>query len=503
MNLSGRAVAALARFFAIAPAEILVAHDELDLLPGEAKMKFGGGNAGHNGLRDIDAQLGTSEFWRLRLGIGHPRDSAIPQQDVVDYVLRPPFAAERAEIGAAIDRALAAWPAIASGDFERAMLLLHTKDGKTQGHEMSLKCGIVGLPNVGKSTLFNALTKAGIAAENYPFCTIEPNVGIVEVPDPRLAALAAIARPEKVIPATVEFVDIAGLVAGASKGEGLGNQFLANIRETDAIAHVVRCFEDDNVVHVAGKVNPISDIETIDTELALADLAAVEKQLSKYEKLARSGGDKEAQRIVAALKKVEAVLDQGSPARAADLYAEERDVLRPFFLLTMKPTMYVANVGERGFHDNPLLAVVEAHAAKEGAPVVAGVRVARGGDRRSRRRRQARVSRRPGARRARPRPRDPRRLQAARPRNLPDGRAEGSACVDDPRRRDGAAGGRRDPHRFREGLHPRRGDCVRRLHRMQGRARCEGARKDAARRTRLRREGRRRHALPLQRLVER
>jgi len=236
---------------------------------------------------------------------------------------------------------------------------------------MSLKCGIVGLPNVGKSTLFNALTKAGIAAENYPFCTIEPNVGIVEVPDPRLAQLAAIARPEKVIPATVEFVDIAGLVAGASKGEGLGNQFLATIRETDAIAHVVRCFEDDNVVHVAGKIDPVSDIETIHTELALADLATVEKQLAKYEKTARAGGDKEAQRIVAALKKVEAVLDAGKPARTTDLDTAERDVLKPYFLLTMKPTMYVANVAERGFHDNPLLDAVNAYAAKEGAPVVA------------------------------------------------------------------------------------------------------------------------------------
>jgi GTP-binding protein YchF len=236
---------------------------------------------------------------------------------------------------------------------------------------MSLRCGIVGLPNVGKSTLFNALTKAGVAAENYPFCTIDPNIGIVEVPDARLAAVAAIARPERIVPATVEFVDIAGLVAGASKGEGLGNQFLATIRETDAIAHVVRCFADDNVVHVAGAINPESDIETINVELALADLATVEKQLAKHAKAARAGGDKEAQRLVAALEKVAVALNEAKPARTVDLYPEERAVLKRLFLLTMKPTMYVANVAEHGFSGNAMLTAVEERARREGAPVVA------------------------------------------------------------------------------------------------------------------------------------
>ena len=370
MNRSGGPVSSVLGFYKLTPAQMLVAHDEIDLPSGTVRLKEAGGHGGHNGLRDIIAAQGDG-FWRLRIGVGHPGT----KNEVVDFVLTRAGADEQRAIdetivaGAdSIEEMQRVWRADRHEQTARARQGRGECETGVDG--MGIKCGIVGLPNVGKSTLFNALTRAQIAAENYPFCTIDPNVGIVPVPDPRLDALSKIVEPEKVVPTTVEFVDIAGLVAGASQGEGLGNKFLAHIRETDAIAHVVRCFEDADIVHVSGRVNPLSDIDIIDTELALTDLQSVEKAVDRNTKAAK-GGDKDAARKKELFERMQKHLDDGKPVRSMGLTKEEKADSQELHLLTAKPVMYVANVKEDGFTNNAHLDAVTARAKAEGAQVVA------------------------------------------------------------------------------------------------------------------------------------
>ncbi len=301
MNLSGAPLAGLVNYYKLDPSSLLVAYDDLDLPVGVVRLRFGGGHGGHNGVRSVSQALGTEKYWRLRIGIGHPGS----KDQVTDHVLKAFSRSERKQI----DDALASVVDVMPDFFNGCDRSRHANAAYSQGVNVGFNCGIVGLPNVGKSTLFNCLTKAGIAAANYPFCTIEPNVGIVAVPDPRLQALADIVQPQAVLPTTIEFVDIAGLVAGAAQGEGLGNKFLANIRETHAIAHVVRCFDDADVVHVAGSVDPLRDIEVIETELALADLDTLSKAMVRVGKRARAG-EKQALKEVALFEKISAHLNQ-------------------------------------------------------------------------------------------------------------------------------------------------------------------------------------------------
>ena len=363
---------------------------------------------------------------------------------------------------------------------------------------MGFKCGIVGLPNVGKSTLFNALTQTAAAeAANYPFCTIEPNIGDVGVPDPRLDKLSAIGKSAATIPTRLTFVDIAGLVRGASKGEGLGNQFLAHIREVDAVAYVLRCFEDDDVAHVEGRIDPLADADTVETELMLADLESLERRRDPLAKKAQTG-DKEAKVQVALIDKALELVRAGKPARFAKLSAEEEPGYRALQLLTAKPVVYVCNVDEASAAaGNAMSKGIEEKARAEGAGCVIisakieaeFARAGAGGPRR--------LPARSGPAGSRPQPADPRGLSRARPDHLLHRRPQGGARLDRHPRHQGAEGGRHHPHRFREGLHPRRDHRLRRFRRPRRRGARQGGRQDAPRRQGLRRQGRRRHALPV------
>ena len=362
MNNSGHAVRAVTDYYRIETARVLVVHDEIDLDAGTIRLKRGGGHGGHKGLRDVIEKLGDSDCLRLRIGVSHPG----ARTRVLAHVLSRPRP-RRYHVDRQRNTKGPGSPAPA---VRRRARQGHDPSAYAPGRLMGFKCGIVGLPNVGKSTLFNALTRAGVSAGNYPFCTIEPNTGMVPVPDSRLQAIARIVKPERVIPAQVEFVDVAGLVAGASKGAGLGNRFLGQVRETHAIAQVLRCFEDDNVTHVSGRIDPLADLDVVNTELCLADLETLQRALQKTEKVAQAG-NKRARERARALAVLSAYVDGGAPARALPAGSAQRQLARELGLLTEKPVLYVANVEETGITSNKWLAQLARRAAADSAGLLA------------------------------------------------------------------------------------------------------------------------------------